>query len=64
MVTLKISLSLNCQLKSDQAERAVGLPLVWVEMSLVRWQRGYKRLRTAWTVAGIGLAAVRYGVSG
>ena len=63
MLKLTISLSLNCQLKSEDTEYLVGLPLVWVGMPLDRWRRWYRRTKTALTVASIGLSAVRYGVS-
>ena len=63
MLKLTISLSLNCQLKSEDTEYWVGLPLVWVAMPLDRWRQWYRRTKTALTVAGIGLTAVRYGVS-
>ncbi len=69
MLKLKISLSLNCQLKSEDTEYLVGLPLVWADMSLNRWRRWYRRgqeavamINNALKVASIGLSAARYGV--
>lgn len=63
MLKLTISLSLNCQLESADQKHFVGLPLVWVGMSLKRWQDWYQRTYTAWTLVGIGVSSLRYGVS-
>jgi len=63
MLKLTISLSLNCQLESASQKYLVGMPLVWVQMSLQRWQRWYHRTKIACMLVGIGFSSLRYGVS-
>ena len=69
MFWLKLSLSVNVELKSQDANLLVGLPVVWIEMPLRKWQRWYQRGReaverfnNALKVASIGLEAAKFGV--